>query len=134
MALTKVSQVMQKDAPISVLDYRSLATTVTAKSPANPASHLFTSFLSWKLPIQAALDEAFNRGGGTVILPKNSVPYYIDDFVTVKSNTTLVCEDWIVLADYTSLGASFVVDGDNILVQNLLLHNSNIFEKKQRKL
>jgi hypothetical protein len=127
MTLTKVPQVMQKDAPISVLDYRSLATTVTAKSPSNPASHLFTSFLSWKLPIQAALDEAFNRGGGTVILPKNSVPYYIDDFVTVKSNTTLVCEDWIVLADYTSLGGSFVVDGDNILVQNLLLDNSNIF-------
>lgn len=95
MALTKVSQVMQKDAPISVLDYSSLATTVTAKSPSNSDSHLLSSFLSWKLPIQAALDEAESRGGGTVILPPNSVPYYIDDRITVKSNTIFICEDWI---------------------------------------
>lgn len=127
MALTKVSQVMQKDAPISVLDYSSLATTVTAKSPSNSDSHLLSSFLSWKLPIQAALDEAESRGGGTVILPPNSVPYYIDDRITVKSNTIFICEDWIVLADYTSGGGSFAVLGDNILVQNLLLDNSGIF-------
>ena len=71
---------MGGEASINVLDYEDLATTVTAKSPGDPNSHLFTSFVSWKLPIQAALDEAYNCGGGTVILPQNTVPYYLDDF------------------------------------------------------
>lgn len=127
MALTKVSYSMINGAPFNVLDYASLATTVTAKSPGNPASHLFTSFLSWKLPIQAALDACYAAGGGTVVLPKNTVPYYIDDVIFVKDNTTLICEDWIILADYTTGGGAFGANGVNILIQNLQLDCSNIY-------
>lgn len=127
MALTKVSYSMIKGAPFNVLDYASLATTVTAKNPGNPASHLFPSFLSWKLPIQAALDACFAAGGGTVILPKNTVPYYIDDVIFVKDNTTFICEDFIILADYTTGGGAFGASGINIVVQNLQLDCSNIY-------
>jgi hypothetical protein len=127
MALTKVSYSMINGAPFNVLDYSSLATTFTAKSPGNPASHLFASFLSWKLPIQAALDACYNAGGGTVVLPKNTVPYYIDDVIFVKDNTTLICEDWIILADYTTGGGAFGANGENIVIQNLKLDCSNIY-------
>lgn len=127
MTLTKVSYSMIEGAPFNILDYASLATTFTAKSPGDPASHLFTSFLSWKLPIQAALDACYNAGGGTVVLPKNTVPYYIDDLISVKDNTTLVCEDWIILADYTTGGGAFGANGENIVIQNLKLDCSNIY-------
>jgi hypothetical protein len=127
MALTKASYSMIKGAPFNVLDYASLATTVNAKDPGDGNSHLLTSFLSWKLPIQAALDAAYDAGGGCVVLPKNSVPYYIDDTVYVKDNTTFICEDWIVLADYTTTGGSFGANGSNIYVENLKLDNSNIY-------
>ena len=127
MSLTKATYSMIKGAPFNVLDYASLATTVTAKDQGDPASHLFTSFLSWKLPIQAALDAANDAGGGSVVLPKNTVPYYLDDFIYIHANTTLVCEDWLVLADYTTVGHTVQAYGDNILVQNLLLDNSNIY-------
>jgi hypothetical protein len=70
MSLTKATYSMIKGAPFNVLDYASLATTVTAKDPSDPNSHLFTSFLSWKLPIQAALNACFAAGGGSVVLPK----------------------------------------------------------------
>lgn len=127
MALTKVSRRMGGEASINVLDYEDLATTVTAKSPGDPNSHLFTSFVSWKLPIQAALDEAYNCGGGTVILPQNTVPYYLDDFITIKDNTRFVCEDWLVLADYTTVGGTVGANGSNIYVENLKIDNSNIY-------
>jgi hypothetical protein len=127
MSLTKATYSMIKGAPFNVLDYASLAETVAAKDPGDPASHLLTSFLSWKLPIQAALDAAYDAGGGCVVLPKNSVPYYIDDTVYVKDNTTFICEDWIVLADYTTTGGSFGANGSNIYVENLKLDNSNIY-------
>lgn len=127
MALTKATYSMINGAPFNVLDYANLAVTVTAKNPSDPNSHLFTSFLSWRLPIQAALDACYAAGGGSVVLPKNSVPYYIDDTIYVKDNTTLICEDWIVLADYTSVGGSFGANGENIVINNLMLDNSNIF-------
>lgn len=127
MSLTKATYSMIKGAPFNVLDYADLAVTVTAKNPSDPNSHLFTTFLSWKLPIQAALDAAYNAGGGCVVLPKNTVPYYIDDTIFVKDNTTFICEDWIILADYTSVGGSFGANGENIVINNLMLDNSNIF-------
>ena len=127
MALTKVSYSMIKGAPFNVLDYASLAEVVTAKSPGDPASHLFVTFLSWRKPIQAALDACFAAGGGTVVLPKNTVPYYIDDVIFVKDNTTLICEDWIILADYTTGGGAFGANGINIVINNLQLDCSNIF-------
>lgn len=127
MSLTKVSYSMIKGAPFNVLDYASLATTVNAKDPSDGNSHLFTSFLSWRLPIQQALDDCYDAGGGCVVLPKNTVPYYIDDYLKVYDNTTFVCEDFIVLADYTSVGGSFIANGSNIVVQNLMLDNSNIY-------
>jgi hypothetical protein len=127
MALTKVSYSMIKGAPFNVLDYASLATIVNAKDPSDPNSHLFPTFLSWKLPIQAALDACYDAGGGAVVLPKNTVPYYIDDQLFVYDNTTFICEDWIILADYTNGGGSFAAIGVNILVQNLMLDNSNIY-------
>jgi hypothetical protein len=79
------------------------------------------------LPIQAALEAAYAAGGGSVVLPKNTVPYYIDDTIYVKDNTTFTCEDWIVLADYTTTGGTFGAQGSNIVVENLMLDNSNIY-------
>jgi len=136
MALTKVTQSMIElpilstavnGVSISVLDYAHLAEVVTAKDPSDPASHLLTSFLSWRKPIQAALDAAYDAGGGSVVLSKNTVPYYLDDFITVKDNTSFICEDWLILADYTSVGGSFGANGSNIYVENLMLDNSNIY-------
>jgi hypothetical protein len=127
MALTKATYSMIKGAPFNVLDYASLAEVVTAKSPGDPASHLLPSFLSWRLPIQAALDAAFDAGGGCVVLPKNTVPYYLDDLVVVKDNTSFICEDWLVLADYTTVGGTVGANGSNIYVENLKLDNSNIY-------
>jgi len=127
VALTKATYSMIKGTPFNVLDYASLAETVTAKNPGNPASHLFVTFLSWRKPIQAALDACYAAGGGSVVLPKNTVPYYIDDTIFVKDNTTFTCEDFIILADYTSVGGSFGANGQNIVINNLMLDNSNIF-------
>lgn len=136
MALTKVTYPMIETpmpsftvsgVSISVLDYADLAETVTAKSPSDPDSHLFTSFLSWRLPIQAALDAAYDAGGGSVVLPKNTVPYYLDDTIYIKDNTTLICEDWLILADYTTTGGTFGANGSNIVVNNLMLDNSNLY-------
>jgi hypothetical protein len=127
MALTKATYSMIKGAPFNVLDYASLAEVVTAKDPSDPNSHLLTSFLSWRRPIQQALDDCYDAGGGCVVLPKNTVPYYLDDYIVVYDNTTFICEDWIILADYTSVGGSFGANGSNIVVQNLMLDNSNIY-------
>lgn len=127
MALTKVTYSMIQNAPISVLDYADLAVVTACRDPGDPASHLLTSFLNWTPAIQAALDACFANGGGTVILPKNSVPYYVQDQLTVKSNTTFICEDWIVLADYNLTGGTLRANGDNIVVQNLKIDNSNIY-------
>jgi len=118
---------MIKGAPFNVLDYANLAEVVTARSPGDPASHLFTSFLCWDKPIKAALDACFAAGGGTVVLAKNTVPYYVRDSIVVKSNTTFICEDWIILADYNYEGGTLGADGDNILVQNIQIDNSNIY-------
>lgn len=112
---------------IRVTDYSNLVYTATARSPGDPASHLLPTFNCWDLAIQAAFDEADARGGGVVVLPKNTVPYYVRDLITVKSNTTFICEDWIVLADYNYVGGTFGAEGENILVQNLMIDNSNIY-------
>jgi len=127
MSLTKATYSMIKGAPFNVLDYANLAEVVTARSPGDPASHLFTSFLCWDKPIKAALDACFAAGGGTVVLAKNTVPYYVRDSIVVKSNTTFICEDWIILADYNYEGGTLGADGDNILVQNIQIDNSNIY-------
>lgn len=118
---------MIKGSTFSVIDYSSLASIVSAKDPSDSNSHLLTSFLCWNAPIQAALDACYDAGGGTVIIPKNTVPYYLNDTIYVKDNTTLICEDWLILADYTSTGGTFGATGDNILVQNLQIDNSNIY-------
>lgn len=127
MALTKATYSMINGAPFNVLDYADLAEVVTARSPGDPASHLFTSFLCWDKPIKAALDACFDAGGGTVVLAKNTVPYYVRDVIFVKSNTTFICEDWIILADYNYEGGTLGANGDNIVVQNLQIDNSNIY-------
>jgi hypothetical protein len=127
MSLTKVTYSMIASAPINVADYSGLATTVTAKSPSDAASHLFTSFLSWNIPIQTAIDAAFDNGGGTVILPKGTVPYYLDDTIEIKENVTFVCEDELILADYTTDGHSILVNSDNVKIQGLALNNSGLY-------
>jgi hypothetical protein len=136
MALTKVTYEMMdtplpysviEGAPISVLDYADLAVVTACRDPGDPNSHLLTSFLNWTPAIQAALDACFDNGGGSVVLPKNTVPYYVQDQIIVKSNTTLICEDWLVLADYNLTGATLGIDGDNVLIQNLLIDNSGIY-------
>lgn len=127
MALTKATYSMISGAPFNVLDYAGLAVITACRDPGDPNSHLLTSFLNWTPAIQAALDDCFDAGGGTVVLAKNTVPYYVQDQLVVKSNTTLVCEDWIVLADYNLTGVTLTVQGDNVLVQNLKIDNSNIY-------
>lgn len=112
---------------IYVTDYANLAVMTAARSPGDPNSHLLPNFLNWSPAIQAALDEADARGGGTVILDKNTVPYYVQDLVTVKSNTTFIFDDWIVLADYNFTGGTLGANGDNITVINCQIDNSNIF-------
>jgi len=112
---------------IYVTDYANLAVMTAARSPGDPASHLLLNFLNWTPAIQAALDEADSRGGGVVILDKNTVPYYVQDPVYAKSNTTFICEDWMVLADYNFIGGTFGAIGENILVINIKIDNSNIF-------
>lgn len=127
MSLTKVTYSMVANAPFNVLDYAGLAETISAKQPGNPTTHVATSFLCWDKPIKAALDACFAAGGGAVLLPKNTVPYYVTDVVEIKSNTTLICEDWIVLADYNLMGHTVDAAGDNITIQNLLIDNSGIY-------
>ncbi len=136
MALTKVTYEMMdtplpysviEGAPISVLDYADLAVVTACRDPGDPNSHLLTSFLNWTPAIQAALDACFDNGGGSVVLPKNTVPYYVQDQIVVKSNTTLICQDWLVLADYNLEGGTLLADGDNIFVQNIQIDNSGIY-------
>lgn len=112
---------------IYVTDYANLAVMTAARSPGDPNSHLLLNFLNWTPAIQAALDEADSRGGGVVVLDKNTVPYYVQDPVFVKSNTTFICEDWMILADYNFEGGTLAALGDNILVLNIKIDNSNIF-------
>lgn len=127
MSLTKVTYSMISAAPYNVLDYASLAEVVNAKSPSDPNSHLLPSFLCWDKPIKAALDAAYAAGGGTVIIPKNTVPYYVTDEVVVKDNTTVVFEDWLILADYNLVGHCLRCVGENITLHNVMIDNSNIF-------
>jgi hypothetical protein len=127
MALTKVTYSMIDSAPISVLDYAGLAVVTACRDPGDPASHLLTSFLNWTPAIQAALDAADAAGGGSVVLPKNTVPYYVQDPITIGSNTTFICQDWIVLADYNLMGHTVEAFGNNIVIQNLQIDNSNIY-------
>lgn len=127
MPLTKVSYSMISGAPISVLDYANLAAITSCRDPGDVNSHLLTSFLNWTPAIQAALDEAHSRGGGCVVLPKNTVPYYVQDPITIKSNTTVVFQDFIILADYNLSGHTIGVDGENVHVHNVQIDNSNIF-------
>jgi hypothetical protein len=127
MALTKATYAMIDSAPISVLDYAGLAVVTACRDPGDPASHLLTSFLNWTPAIQAALDAADAAGGGAVVLPKNTVPYYVQDALTIGSNITFICEDWIVLADYNLVGHTVAAYGNNIVIQNLQIDNSNIY-------
>lgn len=112
---------------IRVTDYADLVYVATARSPGDPNSHLSLSFNCWDLAIQAALDEAYNRGGGIVVLPKNTVPYYVRDPIYIKSNTIFECEDWIILADYNYIGGTVFAVGENIEVRNIKVDNSNIY-------
>jgi hypothetical protein len=127
MALIKVPNTMLQDAPISVLDYADLAVITNCRDPSDPASHLLTQFLNWTPALQAAFDAADAQGGGTVVIPKNTVPYYVQDGLVVKSNTTVVFEDWLILADYNFTGGMFATNGDNINVYNVMLDGSNIY-------
>jgi hypothetical protein len=112
---------------VSVLDFANLAVVTSARDPNDPASHLLTSFLNWTPAINAALDAAYQQGGGVVVLPKNTVPYYVQDPIIVKSNTTFIFEDWLVLADYNLIGGTLMAVGDNISVLNVQIDNSGIY-------
>ena len=124
MALTKVTNSMILGDVFSVLDYSSLVFTHTAKSG---GINTIASFQSWKLAIQAACDAAFANGGGTVLLPCKGSPYLIDNQIVVKSNTRFICDEWIELGDYTTLGHSFVAAGENIEIINLKIDNNFIY-------
>ncbi|HEX7688066.1 MAG TPA: hypothetical protein VF453_10180 [Burkholderiaceae bacterium] len=117
---------------ISVSDYANQVFTATAKSPGDPNSHVATSFSSWRLAIQAALDEAYNRGGGTVVIDGGSAPFshptlLIDDYLRIRDNTTVVFEAEVVLGDYTKLGSVIDMNGDNIVVNNPRINASGLF-------
>lgn len=112
---------------IYVTDYANLAVMTAARDPIDPNSHLLLNFLNWTPAIQAAFDEADSRGGGTVILNKNTVPYYVQDPVVIKSNTIVIFNDWIVLADFNFIGNTLSAYGDNITVYNCQIDNSDIF-------
>lgn len=111
---------------ISVSDYSNLASVVSAKTPGDAASHTATSFTSMRAAIQAALDKAYANGGGTVII-NGSGPLLVDDYIRVKANTRVVFEVPIKLADYTTVGATILLDGDNIELVSPRVDNSSIF-------
>lgn len=117
---------------ISVSDYRHLVFTATAKDLGDPASHVATSFESWSLAIQAALDEAYNRGGGTVVIDVGSGPFLhptllVDDYIEIKSNTTVIFEAEVKMGDYNLLGSVVHMTGDNITVHNPRIDGSGIY-------
>lgn len=124
MALTKVTNSMILGDVFSVLDYADLVFTHTAKAG---GTNTIPSFQSWKLAIQAACDAAWDNGGGTVLLPCKGSPYLIDNQIVVKSNTRFICDEWIELGDYTTLGHSFVAAGENIEIINLKIDNNLIY-------
>lgn len=127
MALIKVPNAMLQDAPISVLDYADLAVITNCRDPSDPASHLLTQFLNWTPAIQAAFDAADAQGGGCVVIPKNTVPYYVQDGLVIKSNTTVIFEDFLVFADYNLTGGILAANGDNINVYNVMIDGSDIY-------
>lgn len=112
---------------VSITDYKNLAFTATAKDQADGNSHVAKTFTSWRLAVQRALDTVSAAGGGTVLIPWRATPYYLDDVVTVKSNTKLVFEGKLQLADYTTVGATVVVQGDNVIIDQPRIDNSSIF-------
>lgn len=117
---------------ISVSDYANLAFTHTAKDPGDPNSHVSTSFTSWRLAIQAAIDEAFARGGGTVVIDAGSATLshqtlLVDDSIYVRSNVRVEFEAEIKLGDYTTIGGLLLLFGDNIEVVNPRIDGSGIF-------
>jgi len=112
---------------LTPLDFAHLAATVSAKYPGTPGSYLFLSFKSWLPAIQAAIDAASAAGGGTVLIPKHTEPFYINDAVELKSNVTLVFEDWVILADTSTNGAGIVgFDAENVTINNILLDCSTL--------
>lgn len=126
-ATARTLQSKVREQPISITDFSALVFTATAKDAGDPASHVGLTFTSWKLAIQAAIDEASARGGGTVLVPGASAVYYVDDYFTLKSNVRMEFEGEIVLADYTTIGATAVVQGDNIEIINPRINNSSIY-------
>lgn len=117
---------------ISVSDYANLVFTHTAKDPGDPNSHVAVSFSSWRLAIQAAIDEAFSRGGGTVVLDTGSAPFLhatllVDDYIRVKSGVTVEGEAIVKLGDYTTIGGLLIIDGSDVTLSNVRLDGSGIY-------
>lgn len=112
---------------LTPLDFAHLATNVSAKYLAVPSSFLVSPFKNWLPAIQAAIDAASAAGGGTVLIPKHTEPFYVNDAVELKSNVTLVFEDWVILADTSTNGAGIVgFDAENVTINNILLDCSNL--------
>jgi len=118
---------------ISVSEYAELVFTATAKSPGDAASHTAISFSSWRLAIQAALDEAESRpGGAEVVIDGGQAPYaqsvlLIDDYIRIGDNTDVTFLAEVKLADYTTIGCMLVPDGDNITINGVKLDGSGIY-------
>lgn len=112
--------------PIRVSNFAPLVTTVSAKSPGDPASHIATSFVSHRAAVQGALDAAYNRGGGTVIIDGVG-PLLLDDYVVVRDNTRVEFQTELKLADYTTVGGIFLQDGDNIEIINPMINGSGLY-------
>lgn len=117
---------------ISVSEYAELVFTATAKSPGDAASHTATSFTSWRLAIQAAIDEAYARGGCTVVVDGGMPPFahptlLVDDSFTVKAGVRVVFEAEVKLADYTTTGQVLYTIGDDIEIINPMIDGSGLY-------
>jgi len=126
-AIRRTAQTKLREAPVTPQDYEDLVFIATAKDPGDGNSHYAVNFESWRMAIQRALDVVADRGGGTVLIPWRPDPYLIDDYLIVGPNTRLLFEGTVKLADYTTIGAIMIVEGDNATVDNPLLDGSGIF-------
>lgn len=114
--------------PVSVSEFSHLVEHVTAKEPGNPSSHLFTEFDSWANAIQAAINYASANKRRRVRIPlKDGRKYLLDKYINVPLGVELEFEDFITLADYTTIGGILVIQGSGVVLQNPMVDGSGIF-------
>lgn len=116
-----------REVPLTPQDFGALVFNAGAKDPGDGHSHYTPTFESWRKAIQAALDAASLRGGGTVLIPYRSTPYLIDDYLKVGSNVRMKFEGTIKLADYTTIGGILIIEGSDVLIENPLIDGSDIY-------